>query len=750
MQVRKTLQRHMESQARLDRAHGRMSSDEELAKNMALWRGAGFQGPCPGVPAVDEPATSRASRVDDIEPDDSGEEGQAPASGRGASGELPDDAGWVEDVVPREDEALVMPEEVLLDDAMVLQDEPVPDNGLPLGDELLLDDIIMGLDPHSEHSGEALGLDDSGIVIDDVGGSDYNRPGPGGILDDTQGLYDDHDDSRMVEDPEPWSGDDQDRAALQERPLSPHSLHGSRPPSEARSNTPGTPPSYEWSEVNARDLYQPLNDDFERDWDDNYFSEGSAEEPDEFFDFDDADDPTGPSGDPAPEEDDNSIPVDENDPLYARGEDLYGNDDDDDDAATFREDQLPPAFSEDALLRRAYVQAFVSATFHGTTKDGVSHYLTSMRSNYASIAERCPAARIPGLGKMAVTLRTVERRLGVDPDQRITYFFLCDKCWYRHHPSELYKLGHSSCAQPGCSGTLYDIKTLSDGKKRRRPTRILPTTSLKQELQRILLRPGKPAELNAWRQEHDEAGRKGPISQEDWPGSHDPNYRMEDMFDGWGWNAVKAGLQRRRGGRWEVEDVDVDDLQQRFVALPMGLILMFNIDWCVPIEALGRKAYDTFRFRGLKRGKYSVGAVYATICNNPRAKRFLLEETILVAIIPGPDEPSLEQLNSVLEPFVLEARELYSGKCIRQAFLSLHADYNAGSLMRLAGEKELSPVHVNVCILASDLPASRKTTGLKGHTSTLFMCPVCKKPFHSLVDEKCYDPESASHSCTLC
>ncbi|KAI0691885.1 hypothetical protein C8T65DRAFT_538235, partial [Cerioporus squamosus] len=423
--------------------------------------------------------------------------------------------------------------------------------------------------------------------------------------------------------------------------------------------------------------------------------------------------------------DDNSIAIDENDPLYARGEDLYGNDDDDDndnDAAAFREDQLPPAFREDPLLRRAYVQAFVSATFHGTTKDGISHFLTSMRSNYASMAQRCPAAQIPGLDKMAVTLRTVERCLGVDPDQRITYFFLCDKCWYRHHPSELYKLGHSSCAQPGCSGTLYDVKTLSDGKKRRRPTRILPTTSLKQELQRILLRPGKPTELNAWRQEHDKPGHKGPIPQEDWPGSHDPNFRMQDMFDGWGWNAVMAGLQRRRGGRWEVEDVDVDDLQQRFVALPMGLILMFNIDWY--------------------RGKYSVGAIYATICNNPRAKRFLLEETILVAIIPGPDEPSLEQLNSVLEPFVLEARQLYSGKCVQDVYPSLHPDGHVGSLMKLAGEKELSPVHVNVCILASDLPASRKTTGLKGHTSKLFMCPVCKKPFHSLVDEKCYDPEN--------
>ena len=54
-----------------------------------------------------------------------------------------------------------------------------------------------------------------------------------------------------------------------------------------------------------------------------------------------------------------------------------------------------------------------------------------------------------------------------------------------------------------------------------------------------------------------------------------------DMMDGWGWHAIQAGLQRRRGGRWEVEDVDVNELNQRFVSLPNGLILQFNLDWYV-------------------------------------------------------------------------------------------------------------------------------------------------------------------------
>ncbi|KAG2078296.1 hypothetical protein BDR04DRAFT_996086, partial [Suillus decipiens] len=48
---------------------------------------------------------------------------------------------------------------------------------------------------------------------------------------------------------------------------------------------------------------------------------------------------------------------------------------------------------------------------------------------------------------------------------------------------------------------------------------------------------------------------------------------------------------------------------------------------------------------------HSTGAFYTVICNNPREIRYLAEETILM-IIPGPDEPSLEQMNHLIEPFV--------------------------------------------------------------------------------------------------
>lgn len=50
-----------------------------------------------------------------------------------------------------------------------------------------------------------------------------------------------------------------------------------------------------------------------------------------------------------------------------------------------------------------------------------------------------------------------------------------------------------------------------------------------------------------------------------------------------------------------------------------------------------------------------------TLYNNPRSIRFLHEETLLVLVIPGPQEPSLEQLNEVLYPVVQSMKQLYNG-----------------------------------------------------------------------------------------
>lgn len=366
-------------------------------------------------------------------------------------------------------------------------------------------------------------------------------------------------------------------------------------------------------------------------------------------------------------DDDNGFEIENDDPLYARLESLYVDDPDNVDEEQPGVTTLPPAFQEHPLIRRAYVQAFIAVAFHGATHDLAQYQLECARSQLLSLSLRT-GYDIPGLEKMAVTLRTAERRLGVDPDAHITYYFLCDHCWETHHPTELNDLpGHGKCVSPDCPGTLFETKRFANGKKHRVPVKVLSTASPKDVIQRLLLRPGKVAELSLWRTKpEDQAGEKPPISMDEWAGLLDDNFRMYDMTDGWGWNAIRAGLQRRKGGQWGVHDVDVNELNQRFVALPNGLVLIFNLDWYVLHCALLRLPIliAFCRFRAMKRGNYSVGAIYLTVCNNPRSKRFLREETFLLAVIPGPDEPSLEELNHILDVFIPELLELYNGKYI--------------------------------------------------------------------------------------
>jgi hypothetical protein len=49
------------------------------------------------------------------------------------------------------------------------------------------------------------------------------------------------------------------------------------------------------------------------------------------------------------------------------------------------------------------------------------------------------------------------------------------------------------------------------------------------------------------------------------------------------------------------------------------------------------------------------------LCNNPRSIRFLREETDLIMAIPGPIEPSLEEMNNIMDPFVEDMHELGRG-----------------------------------------------------------------------------------------
>ncbi|KIK96585.1 hypothetical protein PAXRUDRAFT_80253, partial [Paxillus rubicundulus Ve08.2h10] len=106
----------------------------------------------------------------------------------------------------------------------------------------------------------------------------------------------------------------------------------------------------------------------------------------------------------------------------------------------------------------------------------------------------------------------------------------------------------------------------------------------------------------------------------------------------------------------------------------------------------------------VKCGNHSTGSLYMTCCNNPRGVRYLVEETFLVMVIPGPNEPTLDQINKIMELFVRDMIPVL-----------------LGAVFHVPGHPTKEPVHLIINMEVSNLPASHKTEGLASFSSKLFM-----------------------------
>jgi hypothetical protein len=115
------------------------------------------------------------------------------------------------------------------------------------------------------------------------------------------------------------------------------------------------------------------------------------------------------------------------------------------------------------------------------------------------------------------------------------------------------------------------------------PTKIVPYVPPEHALQRLFLRPGKWELFQHWHGPGDQPMVISPLPDHGFDSFPDPDKPLDDIYDGWGWRAIQASLKRRRGGHWEIQDVDVHELHQCFVSLPCGLVWQINIDLYVKI-----------------------------------------------------------------------------------------------------------------------------------------------------------------------
>lgn len=108
--------------------------------------------------------------------------------------------------------------------------------------------------------------------------------------------------------------------------------------------------------------------------------------------------------------------------------------------------------------------------------------------------------------------------------------------------------------------------------------------------------------------------------------------------------------------------------------------------------------------------KASSTAIYMVCLNLPPSIRYKAENMYLAGVIPGPREPSLTQINHLLEPLVEELLELWTPGI----WLTRTPQWECGRLIRAA----LVPL---VC----DLKAARQVMGHGSHSAKKF-CSICR------------------------
>ena len=173
-----------------------------------------------------------------------------------------------------------------------------------------------------------------------------------------------------------------------------------------------------------------------------------------------------------------------------------------------------------------------------------------------------------------------------------------------------------------------------------------------------------------------------PEKCEKWRGLH--SNCMTDIYDGKLWNDFQT-----------VKGKD-------FLNSPRNYGLMLNFDFFQPMK---------------HRHDYSVGVLYLVLLNLPRSERFKWENVIVIGIIPNMEkEPKC--LNEFLKPAISELQVLWKGIRLRNSLSSIPLMFRAALLCT-----------------SSDIPASRKLCGIKGHSAELG-CSKCLKRFPGAFGEK--------------
>ena len=290
-------------------------------------------------------------------------------------------------------------------------------------------------------------------------------------------------------------------------------------------------------------------------------------------------------------------------------------------------------------------------TVSGASDRAIQSLLSFLRSLLIVIADTLGYNVLSYLMKsLPSTLYAIRRFLGIDRE-RYSKYVVCPTCHMLYDYADVLRL---KAVDPRCKHILWPNHSYHHMRKKcgtkllseitKRPTLIYTVASIISYLEIFVSQPGFLSLCNEWRKLKTL-----------------PGY-INDIYDGQIWKELASS---------------------DYLGSEYNLVIMLNVDWLQPY----------------KHSPYSLGAIYGVILNLPRRIRFKDRYVMLLGVIPGPSEPSLD-INTYLQPIVDELKVLENGAKLKDA-----SAYGNKYRVRLLG-------------CASDVPATRKLGGFLGHSAT--------------------------------
>ncbi|KAG8796201.1 hypothetical protein FRC12_003166 [Ceratobasidium sp. 428] len=195
-----------------------------------------------------------------------------------------------------------------------------------------------------------------------------------------------------------------------------------------------------------------------------------------------------------------------------------------------------------------------------------------------------------------------------------------------------------------------------------------------------------------WEDEDD-----SPHTKQDWINSVPQNRLFGDISEAWGWKSEPVALQCEwNDQRRCYEDVPENGGIEALASKPLGLSLALNYD-----------GFQTFGWRG-----YTSSGVFISINNLPYHLRNIVENTLLVMIMPAPNEPTSYEFKQMMEPLMDELVELETG----QQISVFDAENN---------RREQEVVHAHLSLARLDRMARIQVCGHAGTQSENNFCMYC-------------------------